>query len=446
MKIRPRAAIRMLRLSWVLLLFIGEVGLYYWHISRCQWPTNGTKGTNISQVAIIADPQIVDHYSYGQSGLLLRITQFFTDIYIRKSYLLLQDIRSPATVIFLGDLMDGGREWDDSAWLSEYHGRYQSIFSNRDPANRRVYDMAGNHDIGIGNTIIPEALQRFHRYVGPTNQVIDVGGHSIVLLDTLTLESDDPVVSSSSRHLVQWLQDERIEDGSVLPRLLFTHVPMWRPDKTPCGSLRQSKHPYLLNRRGYQFRDQLFQNTTEHLLDAIQPAAIFSGDDHDTCTVEHQIHATERSVPEYTIGAFGWASGVPIASYGLLTLYHSSQGNQSFILQHCYLPYQLGIYKCYASSFAFSLLLLAYACWCQRKHHWNGSDDERVASGRSDAIEQGWRVQQQQSLLPTASSGQYIYPRGIKRRLALDVLRGASSVALVAVPSYIAFILLFYIV
>ncbi|KAJ1941799.1 hypothetical protein FBU59_003394, partial [Linderina macrospora] len=46
------------------------------------------------------------------------------------------------------------------------------------------------------------------------------------------------------------------------PRLLFTHVPLWRPDKTHCGPLRQSDTKYLKNRRGYQFRDQLFQNTT----------------------------------------------------------------------------------------------------------------------------------------------------------------------------------------
>ncbi|KAJ2868953.1 hypothetical protein GGI22_000549 [Coemansia erecta] len=329
---KPKLVVRFLRWSWFLFVIVNEVGLYLWQIGLCQWPTNGAV-TSASHVAIVTDPQIVDHYSFDQTGLLLRATQFLTDTYVRKSYLLLQSIRQPPTVIFLGDLMDGGREWDDTAWLAEY-SRYQSIFRNRDPENRRVYDMAGNHDIGIGNTIVSQALSRFHRYVGPTNQVINVGGHSIVLLDTLTLESDDPSVSDGSRKLVQWLEDERAGvANSTLPRLLFTHVPMWRPENTFCGPLRQSKLKYLQDRRGYQFRDQLFQNTTEYLLKAIQPAAVFSGDDHDTCTIQHQI-AGPQTIPEYTIGAFGWTSGVPIASYGLLSLHHSGNGNKSFILQN----------------------------------------------------------------------------------------------------------------
>ncbi|KAJ2547476.1 hypothetical protein EV175_005210, partial [Coemansia sp. RSA 1933] len=243
--------------------------------------------------------------------------------------------------------------------------------------------------------------------------------------------------------LVEWLQAERAERAedatSVLPRLLFTHVPMWRADGTDCGPLRQSRLRALQNRRGYQFRDQLFQNTTERLLEAVRPAAVFSGDDHDTCTVQHHVTGSENAaVPEYTIGAFGWASGVPIASYALLSLYHhaDTEGAASFVVQNCYLPYQLGIYKCYAAALALSLLLLAYACWCQRRHRWNSG------SSTNDH-------QQKKSLLPTvslsaaqlgskASSSSFI--------IALDVLRGTRNIALVAGPAYVAFILLFYMI
>ncbi|KAJ2134505.1 hypothetical protein GGH17_002782, partial [Coemansia sp. RSA 788] len=187
--------------------------------------------------------------------------------------------------------------------------------------------MAGNHDIGIGNTIVQNALQRFHEYVGPTNQILDIGGHQIILLDTLTLESDNKDVRKSTQQTIDWLQTERTE-MQPKPRILFTHVPMWRPPNTNCGPLRQT--PYaMLSRSGYQFRDQLFQNTTELLLNAIQPHAVFSGDDHDTCTISHVIPSTNKLVTEYTIGAFGWASGVPIASYALLTLYPHSSNNTS---------------------------------------------------------------------------------------------------------------------
>ncbi|KAJ2496349.1 hypothetical protein GGH96_005901 [Coemansia sp. RSA 1972] len=304
--------------------------------------------TNSVHVAIIADPQIVDAYSYNQSGLLLRITEFFTDIYMRKSYTVLQQLQQPPTIIFLGDLMDGGREWTHTEWMKEYQ-RFLLLFVNRKPKDTRVYHMAGNHDIGIGNTVVQHALQRFHEYVGPTNQILEIGGHQIILLDTLTLESDNADVRKSTQETIDWLQAERTE-MQTKPRILFTHVPMWRPPNTYCGPLRQTPGD-LLSRSGYQFRDQLFQNTTQLVLNAIQPHAVFSGDDHDTCTISHVIPSTNKSVTEYTIGAFGWASGVPIASYALLTLYPQSANNTSFVVQNCYLPYQLGIYQCYALAF-----------------------------------------------------------------------------------------------
>ncbi|KAJ2716495.1 hypothetical protein H4R19_000610 [Coemansia spiralis] len=358
-----RRVVWLLRVAWIVLLFYGEVGVFYFKIARCPWPDGASvvaAGAPPVHVAIVADPQIVDHYSYGQTGALLRVVEFFTDIYVRKAYVLLQQLRQPSVAVFLGDLMDGGREWDTDAWLAEYR-RYRSIFANRRPDGMEVYEMAGNHDIGIGNTVVEPALERFRWFVGPTNQVFEAGGHQIILLDTLTLESDRPHMSNSSRQLVERLERERTI-GIRKPRVLFSHVPLWRPPGTPCGPLRQSRRE-LADGRGYQFRNLLFQNTTRWLLDAIEPDVVFSGDDHDTCIVEHTVSATGQRVAEHTVGAFGWACGVPIPSYALLTLRPPTAGSSSasFDVQHCFLPNQLGIYKCYAAAFLVSLLLVAAA-------------------------------------------------------------------------------------
>ncbi|KAJ1987991.1 hypothetical protein EDC05_005545 [Coemansia umbellata] len=463
---RPRAIVRFLRWYWAVLLFVGEIGLYYWHINSCNWPTSPTADS--THVAIIADPQIVDHYSYGQTGLLLRLVEFYTDIYMRKSYRLLQDIQQPSVIINLGDLMDGGREWADDDWLPEYQ-RYRSIFTARYPM--RVYEMAGNHDIGIGNTVVQGALERFHKTVGPTNQVIELGGHQIVLLDTLTLESDSPEVSSASNKLVEWLAKQNDEHK---PRLLFTHVPMWRPNNTLCGPLRQSL-PWLRNRRGYQFRDQLFQNTTTYLLERIKPLAVFSGDDHDTCIVEHQVPGTTDKATEYTIGAFGWASGVPIASYALLTLYP-----EGFMIQNCFLPYQLGIYKTYVLSFVLSFVLLAHACsyrryqglkaWrgCDRWlsvgglwRHWLISRYKKPEDGSIGGPEEEGEGEGaiRLTLLPifqgnnSAETVAAVHNNGYRRQKLWRLLSGLfpsvvwaiRDIALVATPFYISFILFFYI-
>ncbi|KAJ2747164.1 hypothetical protein GGI20_000778 [Coemansia sp. BCRC 34301] len=394
-------------------------------------------------VALVADPQIVDHYSYEQTGLLLRVTEFFTDIYLRKAYNVLQTVRHPQTIIFLGDMLDGGREWDDVDWMAE-HERYKSIFRNRTPGTMPVYNMAGNHDIGIGNTVIGHALDRFHRYVGPTNQVLDMGGHQIVLLDTLTLESDSDQVSAASRHLVDRMRNETANK----PRLLFSHVPLWRPNDTYCGPLRQHSVKSLLNRRGYQFRDQLFQNTTAMLLDAIKPAAVFSGDDHDTCTVSHPVPGSANAT-EYTIGALGWASGVPIASYGLLTLYPATGGlPAAHIVKSCFLPYQLGIYKVYGASFVVSLaIVMAY--WFRGSRKWypsagKPSEDDVACLQLSPSVSPSPEEDEERRLpLPATMAGRWQFNlAGFAER----VLQTMASVVVVALPTFVCCLVYFYVI
>ncbi|KAJ2784363.1 hypothetical protein H4R18_001167 [Coemansia javaensis] len=439
-----RRVVRLLRLLWAALLLYGELGIYYHRVGRCQWPDGAeAAGNGVARIAVVADPQIVDHYSYGQTGLLLRVVEFFTDIYMRKSYVVLQQLRRPEAAVFLGDLMDGGREWGDADWESEYQ-RYRSIFVNRRPNEMRVYEMAGNHDIGIGNTVVEPALARFLKRVGPTNQVFEAGGYQIALLDTLTLLSDDARVSNGSRQMVEWLAEQRQSKGAK-PRILFTHVPLWRPDGTPCGPLRQSRRDALIDASGYQFRNELFENTTRHLLDAIQPDAVLSGDDHDTCTVVHTVPATGKRAPEYTIGAFGWASGTPVASYGLLTLHPGSEDGVQpprFALRNCFLPYQLGIYMWYLGALA-ATLMAAAASGFQRP--WSSFGQQFGQLRAAAEVDKARTRANDAAYLPlpaTARAGWH----AARLPFARHAVRIVVEVAALAVPLYAALLLFFYIV
>ena len=46
-------------------------------------------------------------------GLKLALTQFYSDLYMRRNFKVLQDKLDPDVILFLGDIMDGGREWKD---------------------------------------------------------------------------------------------------------------------------------------------------------------------------------------------------------------------------------------------------------------------------------------------------------------------------------------------
>jgi len=69
------------------------------------------------RIALIADPQLVDENTYTRRGILLKLSQFFTDLYMKRNWRYIQNILHPKISIFMGDLMDGGREWDDRTYL-----------------------------------------------------------------------------------------------------------------------------------------------------------------------------------------------------------------------------------------------------------------------------------------------------------------------------------------
>lgn len=135
-------------------------------------------------------------------------------MYLRKSFQLLQEILDPDTVIFLGDLFDGGREWathgadipdeqwkryGDDFWLEEYN-RFGCIFfrpwrhgkrteTQGRPYRKMIATLPGNHDLGLGTGIRLPVRKRFNAYFGGGNRVDVIGNHSFVSVDTLSLSA-----------------------------------------------------------------------------------------------------------------------------------------------------------------------------------------------------------------------------------------------------------------
>lgn len=102
-------SINLLRLTWILLFFYVEQHIYKRAIKSCSWPFEAPKECRL---AVIADPQIIDENTYPRRGLAMWLTKVFTDRYMRRNYKLLME-QDPGATLFLGDLMDGGREWED---------------------------------------------------------------------------------------------------------------------------------------------------------------------------------------------------------------------------------------------------------------------------------------------------------------------------------------------
>lgn len=166
----------------------------------------------------------MDPHTYpGRPWPLSTLTIRHTDLYLRKSFQLLQSYLAPNAVIFLGDLFDGGREWTtapsassetkspdkrwnkygEKFWFREY-GRFGRIFF--DPwlrggqrGRRLISSLPGNHDLGFGVGIRLPVRSRFNAYFGEGNRIDVIGNHTFVSLDTISLSASgqpDPATGS----------------------------------------------------------------------------------------------------------------------------------------------------------------------------------------------------------------------------------------------------------
>jgi hypothetical protein len=144
---------------------------------------------------------------------------------MRRSFASIQENLVPDSVLFLGDLFDGGREWatrtttspedrykkiDDTFWRKEYR-RFVKIFIDpwlkQDIApvdgrgRKMIASLPGNHDLGFGNGVLEPVRDRFQSYFGDSNRVDVIGNHTFVSIDTVSLsamDQPDPLTGSST--------------------------------------------------------------------------------------------------------------------------------------------------------------------------------------------------------------------------------------------------------
>ncbi|KAG6813550.1 hypothetical protein H0H92_009942 [Tricholoma furcatifolium] len=99
-----------------------------------------------SHVLLVADPQILDQRSYPERGpFLTYLTRLVVDLNLRKNWWAALR-KQPDVVVFLGDMMDGGRINMSDEEYKNYYQRFKSIFQL--PLDIPTHFIPGNHDIG----------------------------------------------------------------------------------------------------------------------------------------------------------------------------------------------------------------------------------------------------------------------------------------------------------
>ncbi|KAK5133294.1 hypothetical protein LTR08_008028 [Meristemomyces frigidus] len=103
-----------LTLLWIYVLYWGERSIFTSGIEACawdkweQWPREAAP----HHLILVADPQLVDPHTYpGRPWPLSSLTEIYTDMYMARNFRLINKDLDPDSIVFLGDLLDGGREW-----------------------------------------------------------------------------------------------------------------------------------------------------------------------------------------------------------------------------------------------------------------------------------------------------------------------------------------------
>lgn len=319
-------------ICWVLLIHYFERTRPQNTLSTCQWKNweQWNSPDSAHRIVLIADPQIVDDYSYPKQFKIINyFTKKLADNYLHRNYEMIHSVLAPDTTIFLGDLFDGGRYWDDKQWIDEYK-RFTKIFPKK--INRRdIRSVPGNHDIGF-QTIRHKVVKRFAEYYGELNDYIELGNHTLVLLDSISLSHPDKLIRKEPDNFLDQLNN-RI--SSTFPRILLTHVPLFRnPATQTCGPHREKRKPFPLQ-RGDQYQTVIEYEISRRILNTIKPTLIFAGDDHDYCDITQEYDG--GAAREITVKSAAMTGGIKHPAVQLLSL-NTNEPTKTYETEMCYMP------------------------------------------------------------------------------------------------------------
>ena len=267
------------------------------------------------------------------------------------------------------------------------------------------------------------ALKRYTTHFGPLNDKFTLANHTVVLFDAPGFVREDYEREGKAKPFNEWKPKighsfeflRKIHDGIVYfqglapcprlthcvvndpdPLVLFTHIPLYRPDGKRCGPLREKGtiRPGV----GFGYQNTLGKQATFYLLDQIRPIAVFrcvllfeflikaknftSGDDHDYCEHIHQA-IISQPVREVTVKSLSMAMNVRRPAFQLLSLFPASYWDDlhpTYADIPCLLPDQLGIYlNVYIPCFLLSLVIVICVAVTRTRRSPRGDANEHIS-------------------------------------------------------------------
>ncbi|KAK0212798.1 hypothetical protein DFS33DRAFT_66866 [Desarmillaria ectypa] len=351
-----------LRLFWAIVIFWGDFGVYFWSLASCRWPDSSLAHSKKrpTHVMIISDPQVRQpSIFYEETSWLGSLRQLIFDLNLKKNWNVAAHFK-PDVVIFLGDMLASGKHVRSEKEYKQYFNKFRLVFSL--DSSIAVHYVPGNNDVGMGvsRALSKKVRQNYFMTFGPFNHQATIRGHQFLFLDAPGLVDEDYQRSAEGIPYDRW---DPVPEGplefvkSVVidpsPVVLFTHIPLARPDSASCGPLRERGS--IRRGAGHGYQNTFGKQTTSFLLKTLQPVVVYSGDNRDYCDYKHKLPSPDREaehkndIPEITVKSFSMARHIEHPGFQLLSLSDPSvalsKNKPSYADASCTLPYQNGIYS-----------------------------------------------------------------------------------------------------
>jgi hypothetical protein len=260
-------------LLWTVTLITGEILSFEFAALRCEERVTAARlaargPLPPTVVALIADPQITDEKSYAsfpRGSWLLRAVEHYCDRFMRRSFVTLERYLRPDAIVMAGDMIDNTRYVDEASYQRSLT-RFEAIFQQTATDGMRGlpprFNVSGNHDIGWGerNAARQRAyVRQFERHFGPVNSRARMGGFEWVFLASCLATggpTSDAKLHEQTSEFLDMLARTR-DSRDALPRILVTHIPLYRTGDVGCGPLRGDQKRLLRAGAGLDYINML---------------------------------------------------------------------------------------------------------------------------------------------------------------------------------------------
>ncbi|KAI5743349.1 hypothetical protein M8J77_017172 [Diaphorina citri] len=319
---------------------------------QCNWPVSPESINNIKAI-FIADTHLLGPFRGHWFDKLRREWQMY------KTFQTAVALHQPEHIFVLGDLLDegqyvGGEDFDN------YVRRFYSLFST--PDGTELHVVPGNHDMGFHYRLHPYLNDRFSRAFNSSMvKLLSIKGSYFVLINSMALEGDGCFLCKPAQDRISLISaklkcsrkdrecPKSMKLGSYSQPIILQHFPLYRESDEECSG--PDSAPDIEKRKKFRQRwECISQESTDMLLDYLNPRLVIDGHTHNGC---HKYHAYGK-VHEYTVPSFSWRNkNNPSFLMGIISPDH-------FNISKCYMPEETTVLLIYAVSIILVIIYSVY--------------------------------------------------------------------------------------